>query len=61
MKNLQPAATEVKLLTNQETRSDGFVSTARFKALRASRSAGGRLFFGFVIYISARSLLTSCR
>ena len=26
------AATEVKLLTNQETRSDGFVSTARFKA-----------------------------
>ena len=56
MKNLQPAAMEVKLLTSQETRSDGFVSTARFKALRASRSAGGRLFFGLVIYISARSL-----
>ena len=33
-----------------------FISVSRFKALRASRSAGGRLFFGFVISISARSL-----
>ena len=33
-----------------------FISVSRFKALRASRSAGGSLFFGFVISISARSL-----
>ena len=33
-----------------------FISVSRFRALRASRSAGGRLFFGFVISISARSL-----
>ena len=38
-----------------------FISVSRFRALRASRSAGGRLFFGFVISISARSLLTSSK
>ena len=37
------------------------ISVSCFRALRASRSAGGRLFFGFVISISARSLLTSSR
>ena len=28
-----------------------FISVSRFRALRASRSAGGRLFFGFVIWL----------
>ena len=38
-----------------------FISVSRFRALRAPRSAGGRLFFGFFISISARSILTSSR
>ena len=38
-----------------------FISLLCVKALRASRSAGGRLFFGFASFKSAISLFTSSR